>query len=107
MKPHRVRMAHGLIVRYGLYKHMEVRKWGGVGRDGGACGTGCVGGGWLEAGLGRWEGPPGAPTLSEFGHALVNNCTPPAPAPRPRTPHPAPRTPHPAPRTPHPARRIH
>jgi acetoin utilization deacetylase AcuC-like enzyme len=24
MKPHRVRMAHGLIVRYGLHRHMEV-----------------------------------------------------------------------------------
>ena len=25
MKPHRVRMAHDLIVRYGLHRHMEVR----------------------------------------------------------------------------------
>lgn len=25
MKPHRVRMAHTLIVRYGLYRHLEVR----------------------------------------------------------------------------------
>lgn len=25
MKPHRVRMAHALILRYGLYKHLEVR----------------------------------------------------------------------------------
>ncbi len=24
MKPHRVRMAHTLICRYGLYKHLEV-----------------------------------------------------------------------------------
>lgn len=24
MKPHRVRMAHHLVVSYGLYKHMEV-----------------------------------------------------------------------------------
>lgn len=26
MKPHRVRMAHTLIVRYGLYRHLEVFK---------------------------------------------------------------------------------
>lgn len=26
MKPHRVRMAHSLILRYGLYKHMEIFK---------------------------------------------------------------------------------
>jgi histone deacetylase 1/2 len=25
MKPHRVRMAHDLIVRYDLYKHLQVR----------------------------------------------------------------------------------
>lgn len=25
MKPHRVRMAHDLIVRYGLYKQLQVR----------------------------------------------------------------------------------
>lgn len=25
MKPHRVRMAHALILRYGLHKHFEVR----------------------------------------------------------------------------------
>ncbi len=24
MKPHRVRMAHALIMHYGLYKHMEI-----------------------------------------------------------------------------------
>lgn len=26
MKPHRVRMAHSLIVRYGLYHHLEVSR---------------------------------------------------------------------------------
>ena len=36
MKPHRVRMAHSLIVRYGLYKHLEV--------GGGMCGVWCGGG---------------------------------------------------------------
>ena len=24
MKPHRIRMAHSLIMNYGLYKHMEI-----------------------------------------------------------------------------------
>lgn len=27
MKPHRVRMAHCLITRYGIYRHMEVRAY--------------------------------------------------------------------------------
>ena len=27
MKPHRVRMTHNLLLHYGLYKHMEVRRW--------------------------------------------------------------------------------
>jgi histone deacetylase 1/2 len=31
MKPHRVRMAHDLIVRYGLYKQLQViAGWGGA-----------------------------------------------------------------------------
>jgi hypothetical protein len=28
MKPHRVQMAHSLIVRYGLHEHMEVWYFG-------------------------------------------------------------------------------
>lgn len=29
MKPHRVKMAHSLILHYGLYRQMEVRRPGG------------------------------------------------------------------------------
>lgn len=32
MKPHRVRMAHSLVLRYGLYRHMEVRNTAGCHR---------------------------------------------------------------------------
>ena len=38
MKPHRVRMTHNLLLHYGLYKHMEVRRMG-------ACST-CACYGW-------------------------------------------------------------
>lgn len=41
MKPHRVRMAHSLILHYGLYSQMQVRPRG-----------------WLLAGAGRQRAPP-------------------------------------------------
>ena len=48
-QPHRVRMAHNLIVNYGLYRDLEVFVRGGHGEEVGRAV-------WQQCAVGRWRG---------------------------------------------------